>query len=130
MASKKTKKEEVSTKVPEKKPKSRAKSKTSKPKTESEKKGKLTVSQRERDEIDAVVDALWAFVGKIKDERKIIDLETEKFSKVIGFSITGIEIKKILSSLGCFIRISGKKMKVLPPTWRPDIKEDIETKHK
>jgi len=65
-------------------------------------------------------------VGKIRDERKIIDFETEKFSKVIGFSITRAEIKKILSSLGCSLRISGKKMKVLPPTWRPDIKEDID----
>jgi len=68
----------------------------------------------------------FSIVGKIKDERKIIDLETEKFLKVIGFSITSAEIKKILSSLGCSLRMSGKKMKVLPPTWRPDIKEDID----
>jgi len=68
----------------------------------------------------------FSIVGKIKDERKIIDLEPEKFLKVIGFSITRAEIKKILSSLGCSLRISGKKMKVLPPTWRPDIKEDID----
>jgi len=68
----------------------------------------------------------FSIVGKIKDERKIIDLETEKFSKVIGFSITNTEIIKILSSLGCSLRMSGKKMKVLPPTWRPDIKEDID----
>jgi len=68
----------------------------------------------------------FSIVGKVKDDRKIIDLESEKFSKVIGFSITSEEIKKILSSLGCFIRMSGKKMKVLPPTWRPDIKEDID----
>jgi len=68
----------------------------------------------------------FSIVGKIKDERKIIDLELEKFSKVIGFPITSAEIKKILSSLGCSLRMSGKKMKVLPPTWRPDIKEDID----
>ena len=68
----------------------------------------------------------FSIVGKIKDERKIIDLELEKFSKVIGFSITSTEIKKILFSLGCSLRMSGKKMKVLPPTWRPDIKEDID----
>ena len=68
----------------------------------------------------------FSIVGKLKDERKIIDLETQKFSKVIGFSITSAEIRKILSSLGCSIKMSGKKMKVLPPTWRPDIKEDID----
>jgi len=67
-----------------------------------------------------------SIVGKIKDERKVIDLETEKFLKVIGFSITNSEIKKILISLGCSLKMGGKKIKVLPPTWRPDIKEDID----
>jgi len=67
-----------------------------------------------------------SIVGKLKDERKIIDLEPEKFSKVIGFTITSSEIKKILTSLGCSLKMSGKKIKVLPPTWRPDIKEDID----
>jgi len=67
-----------------------------------------------------------SIVGKIKDQRKLIDLESEKFKKVIGFSITGSEIKKILTSLGCSLKMSGKKIKVLPPTWRPDIKEDID----
>jgi len=68
----------------------------------------------------------FSIVGKIKDERKIIELEPEKFSKIIGFSITSAQIKKILSSLGCTLRMSGKKMKILPPTWRPDLKEDID----
>ena len=67
-----------------------------------------------------------SIVGKIKDERKIIVLEQEKFLKVVGFSITSSEIKKILTSLGCSLTISGKKIKVLPPTWRPDLKEDID----
>jgi len=67
-----------------------------------------------------------SIVGKIKDERKVIDLEPEKFLKVIGFSITNSEIKKILISLGCSLKMGGKKIKVLPPTWRPDIKEDID----
>ena len=31
-----------------------------------------------------------------------------------------------MTSLGCSLKISGKKIKVLPPTWRPDIKEDID----
>jgi len=65
-------------------------------------------------------------VGDVTDEKKKINLETEKFKKVIGFSITVAEIKKILTSLGCSLRVSGKKMKILPPTWRPDLKEDID----
>ena len=68
----------------------------------------------------------FSIVGKIKDERKMINLESEKFFKVVGFSIANTEIKKILFSLGCSIKISGKNMKILPPTWRPDIKEDID----
>ena len=68
----------------------------------------------------------FSIVGKLKDERKAIDLELEKFSKVIGFPITSSEIKKILSSLGCSLKMSRKKIKVLAPSWRPDIKEDID----
>ncbi len=67
-----------------------------------------------------------SIVGNVKDERKKINFETEKFKKIIGFSITNAEIKKILTSLGCYLRASGKKMKILPPTWRPDLKEDID----
>ena len=80
MARKKSKKEELDTKNPIEKPKPLAKAKTSKSNKSSEKKGKLTVSQRERDEIDAVIDAFWAFVGKIKDAPRHL--------MVIGFVIT------------------------------------------
>ena len=68
----------------------------------------------------------FSIVGKLKDERKAIDLELEKFPKVIGLPITSSEIKKILSSLGCSLKMSRKKIKVLAPSWRPDIKEDID----
>ena len=68
----------------------------------------------------------FSIVGKIKDERKTIDLDPNKFSKIVGFSTTSSKIKKILLSLGCTLKMSGKKIKVLPPTWRPDIEEDID----
>jgi len=68
----------------------------------------------------------FSIVGKLKGEGKIIDLEAEKFSKVIGFSITSSEIKKILFSLGCYLKMGKKNIKVLPPSWRPDLKEDID----
>jgi len=68
----------------------------------------------------------FSIVGKVKDDRTLINLELEKFSNIIGFSITSLEIKKILISLGCSLKVSGKKIKVLPPTWRPDLKEDID----
>ena len=68
----------------------------------------------------------FSIVGKLKEKEKMIDLEPEKFPKVIGFSITSSEIKKILTSLGCSLKMSKKNIKVLPPSWRPDLKEDID----
>jgi len=68
----------------------------------------------------------FSIVGKIREKRKEINLEIEKFAKVVGFSITNLEIKNILTSLGCSVKMSGKKIKVLTPTWRPDLKEDID----
>ncbi len=64
--------------------------------------------------------------GKKEYKNKSIDLEIGKFKKTIGFAITESEIKKILNSLG-FLTKSGKKnLKVLIPTWRPDINQEID----
>ena len=64
--------------------------------------------------------------GSIKKNSKLIDLKYEKFLNVIGFQISSSEIKKILSSLGCEVKVGKKNIKVLPPSWRPDLKEDID----
>ena len=63
---------------------------------------------------------------QIPNNIKLIDLSYEKFLNVIGFSITNSDIKKILSSLGCKVKAGKKSIKVLPPSWRPDLKEDID----
>jgi len=67
-----------------------------------------------------------SIVGKIKKENKSIDLNYEKFLSVIGFPITNSETKKILSSLGCEVKVGKKSIKVKPPSWRPDITQDID----
>jgi len=67
-----------------------------------------------------------SIVGNLKRNKKIIDLSYEKFQNIIGFSITNLETKKILASLGCDLKVGKKSVKVLPPTWRPDLKEDID----
>ena len=67
-----------------------------------------------------------SFAGNFKGNNKKIDLNYEKFLNVIGFSIKSSEIKKILSSLGCEVKSGKKSIKVLPPSWRPDLKEDID----
>ncbi len=67
-----------------------------------------------------------SFEGKLKNSDKIIDLNYDKFLSVIGFPITKVEIKKILSSLGCKLKVGKKSIKILAPSWRPDLKEDID----
>ena len=64
--------------------------------------------------------------GKKEYKNKSIELEVRKFKKTIGFAITESETKKILNSLG-FSTKSGKKiLKVLVPTWRPDVNQEID----
>ena len=64
--------------------------------------------------------------GKKEYRNKSIDLEVGKFKKTIGFTLTESETKKILNSLG-FLTKSGKKfLKVIVPTWRPDVIEEID----
>ena len=65
-------------------------------------------------------------VGKLQDKRNPINLEVKDFLEMIGFAITSSEIKKILSLLGCSVKKSKKIFKVIPPSWRPDIKEKVD----
>ena len=64
--------------------------------------------------------------GSLKKKNKIIDLDLEKFKKVIGISISNQEVNKILTSLGFKVKIGKKIFKVETPTWRPDITQDID----
>ena len=71
MAKKSGKKETKQKKSTPKKTAPKKNTKTKQTTLEStEKKGKLSVSQRERDEIDAVVDTLWSFVNALKNAWK------------------------------------------------------------
>jgi phenylalanyl-tRNA synthetase beta chain len=65
-------------------------------------------------------------IGSNSQKNKVINLDIEKFKDVIGISITNQEVNKILSSLGCKIKISKKTIKVEVPSWRPDISQDID----
>ena len=64
--------------------------------------------------------------GNKNYKNKTIELDVEKFKKVIGISISGKEIIKILTSLGCKIKVGKKSFKVEVPSWRPDITQDID----
>jgi len=62
MAKKKSTKGSKKEKAPKKKEKIDKEEKVLETDSDDESKGRIIVSQRERDEIDAVVDAFWAFV--------------------------------------------------------------------
>ena len=64
--------------------------------------------------------------GKSEVKTKLVEIDKDKFKKVIGFSISTSEIKKILLSLGFKFKISSKTFKVEVPSWRPDIVQDID----
>ncbi len=67
-----------------------------------------------------------SIAGSLKKNSRLIELRYEKFLSVIGFPMKIDEIKKILSSLGCEVKKGKKSIKVSPPSWRPDIMEDID----
>ena len=67
-----------------------------------------------------------SITGNIKNKNKLIELKPNKFEEIIGTSITNNEIKKILSSLGCSIKLGKNLIKVITPSWRPDLIEEID----
>ena len=64
--------------------------------------------------------------GNLRKKRKEIELEINKFKKVIGVTMSVAEAKKILISLGCEVNSAKSQIKVIPPSWRPDLEEDID----
>ena len=68
----------------------------------------------------------FSITGSNSQKNKVINLDIKKFKDVIGISISNQEVNKILTSLGCKIKISKKTIKVEVPSWRPDISQDID----
>ena len=68
----------------------------------------------------------FSIIGKNSIKKKIIEVDNDKFKKVIGIPISSNEIKKILNSLGFKTKVSKKNLKIEIPTWRPDVKYDID----
>ena len=68
----------------------------------------------------------FSIAGAKSFKPKIIELEIEKFKKIIGISIPNKEVVKILTSLGCKVKTGKKSYKIEPPSWRPDIIQDVD----
>ena len=88
MAKKKSTKGSKKEKAPKKKEKIDKEEKALKTDSENDSQGRIIVSQRERDEIDAVVDAFWAFVDATKKAPKIL-LFAGIFLTIMGASFAG-----------------------------------------
>ena len=68
----------------------------------------------------------FSLVGKTNIKNRIIEIDSNKFKKVIGIPISSSETKKILNSLGFKTKVSKKNFKIEIPSWRPDVKQDID----
>ncbi len=68
----------------------------------------------------------FSVVGKTSIKSRLIEIDNNKFKKVIGIPISSSETKKILNSLGFKTKFSKKNFKIEIPSWRPDVKQDID----
>ena len=68
----------------------------------------------------------FSVVGKSNVKNRSIEIDHNKFKKVIGISISSNETKKILNSLGFKTKVSKKNFKVEIPSWRPDVNQDVD----
>jgi phenylalanyl-tRNA synthetase beta chain len=64
--------------------------------------------------------------GESNFKNKKIKFNSEKFEKIIGSKISSAEIKKILNNLGFRFKESKNIYFITVPTWRSDIKEEVD----
>jgi phenylalanyl-tRNA synthetase beta chain len=64
--------------------------------------------------------------GESNFKNKQIKFSSDKFERVIGSKISSTEIKKILNNLGFKFKESKNTYSINIPTWRPDIKEEVD----
>jgi phenylalanyl-tRNA synthetase beta chain len=64
--------------------------------------------------------------GENNFKNKQIKFNSDKFEKIIGSKILSAEIKKILNNLGFKFKENKNIYSVIIPTWRSDIKEEVD----
>ncbi len=66
-------------------------------------------------------------IQKIESSKiKTIKFDTNLFEKITGFKISNNEMFKILEDLGFKIKKEKKYLKLVIPSWRPDISQEID----
>ncbi len=68
----------------------------------------------------------FVITGKGFQKSNIINFQIDKFENLIGIPIQPNEAQKILLSLGFKCKKSKNSLKVEIPSWRPDIKQDVD----
>ena len=61
-----------------------------------------------------------------KNKNKPIELKPDRFEEIIGTSITNNEINKILSSLGCSVKLGKNQIKVTDGAILPITDDDVD----
>ncbi|HJE23077.1 MAG TPA: phenylalanine--tRNA ligase subunit beta [Methylorubrum populi] len=59
--------------------------------------------------------------GEVPELSHIIDFPWTEVRRLAGIELSRVEMKVTLESLGFHISGSGDRVKVLPPSWRPDV---------
>jgi phenylalanyl-tRNA synthetase beta chain len=59
--------------------------------------------------------------GEVKISDRVIDFPLTEPKRLAGIDLGLTEIKRVLGHLGFFVAGSGPKLKVAPPSWRPDV---------
>lgn len=65
-------------------------------------------------------------VWPIKTEMNELDFRVNRFNTMMGAEISIDFIKETLSNLGCQVNTQGSNLKVLPPSFRPDLEREID----
>ncbi len=68
----------------------------------------------------------FVITGKTQKKNNVIKFEVNKFENLIGIPIKILEAEKIFKSLGFKCKKDKKNLKVEIPSWRPDIKQDVD----
>jgi phenylalanyl-tRNA synthetase beta chain len=67
-------------------------------------------------------EATEAFVaGGVPEDNRVIDFPWTEVKRLSGLDVPRVESKVILESLGFHVSGTGDRVKVAPPSWRPDV---------
>src|SRR5690606_32240406 len=60
-------------------------------------------------------------VGDAHAPDRVIDFPPGEVKRLSGLDVRRTEVKRVLGRLGFFVAGEGNRVKVAPPSWRPDI---------